>query len=154
MKQAYNIYNDKVYLDQLPELHTAIKEYLTGLDLDYWGSGCENWLNETECRRRDGFIPHSHNHGGFDVYNTSRSEPDLEDESGDSDEIILHGFRVMYEGQENGIHTLCMYYCEFSEDGYFYFNNAPTLAEIEIRFKTTSGLLRQMKRFVNKTLKG
>jgi len=149
----------KVYLDEMPVLHKAIETYLKGLDLDAWGSGADNWLSELACRRCDGFIPHSHNHGGFDVCNTHSSElncyspEECKDDCQCESDILLHGFRLMYEGQENGIHTICVYYAQWDSGDYYGINRAPTIAEIEIRFKTVNGLFTKLKRFINKTLK-
>jgi hypothetical protein len=155
MKYAYS--SDKTGLPDMPTMHKAIKTYLTELDLDAWGSGAKNWISELEYKRRAGFIPHSHNHGGFDVYNTHSSEFECTcDQPNDcmcESTIVLHGFRLMYEGLESGVHTVCLYYSQWSEDDVYGINKATTLAEIEIRFKTVKSLMTKMQRFVNQTLK-
>lgn len=69
------MYSDKIYLDDQPELYLLLATICNELDLDSLGSGLDNWIHELECHSRDGFIPHLHNHGGFDVYNTLESEP-------------------------------------------------------------------------------
>lgn len=60
---------DKTYLDQLPHLERVVREFLETLDLDGpWGVAFDEPKVEViECRRRDGFIPHAHNCGGFDL---------------------------------------------------------------------------------------
>lgn len=156
MKFNYKTSSDKIYLDEIQTLHKSIETYLKKIDLDTLGSGCDNWLNELECRRRDGFIPHSHNHGGFDVYNTHSSEFECycnEPESCECDStIILHGFRLMYEGQSSGIHTMCVYYAQWSEYDCYGMSKADTIAEIEIKFKTAKTLMTKLEKFINKTL--
>jgi len=95
----------KVYLDEIPTLHAAIKSFCEGLDLDPVGFGPENTVN---------------------------------------------GFRLMYEGSESGIHTLCVYYCTWSEHDVWGMERAKTLAETEIRFKKPHTLIRKLNSFVRK----
>lgn len=144
-------YDTKIYLDEMPALHRTLKDYLTELHLDTWGSGSENWLHELECRSRDGFMAAKHNCGGFDVYNTYDSY--IDDEYPEDSVIVFHGFRVMYEGVEDGVHTMCVYYCQWDEHDYSGLHGADPISKLEIRFKTSSGLMRQLKAFINKTLK-
>ena len=64
---------------------------------------------------------------------------------------VWWGIRAMYEGQDNGIHTLCLYasgnVCEY----YGAFGKgSQTLAEFELKFKTVSGLKRQLQRLKHK----
>lgn len=55
----------KLYLDEQPELDSIIKDFMTDLDSTYdYGFGKD--VEPLECRSRDGFIPHSHNCGGYD----------------------------------------------------------------------------------------
>lgn len=57
---------EKTYLDERPELDAVIKAFIDDLDPCY-AEGCI--IRETEaieCRSRDGFAPHSHNHGGYE----------------------------------------------------------------------------------------
>jgi len=143
--------NEKIYLDQLPEINDGLKQFCIQLDLDTWGSGAKNFLFEIACRRADGFIPHSHNHGGFDVYNILESVCG-EDEDGSDDSLLLHGFRFMYEGETNGIHTLCAYYCQWDEGDIYGINRAKTIKEIEITFKKTDRLIAKLNKFVKECI--
>lgn len=62
-KEKYSF--ERAYLDEIPALDTAIKTWLDDLDPTVH----EAFLSEAEpieCRRRDGFIPASHNHGGYE----------------------------------------------------------------------------------------
>lgn len=142
----------KVGLNDLPDLNKALESLCKELDLDTWGSGAENWISELEYLSRDGFISSEHNHGGWDVYNTYASESAESEE--DEDTILFHGFRFMYEGEESGIHTLCAYYCQWYEDDYRGISYAPTIAKIEIRFKTVASLIKKLRVFTSRHRKG
>jgi hypothetical protein len=144
-------YQERVYLDQLTEMHTALREFCTNLDLDVHGFGTDNWVQELECRRRDGFIPHSHNRGGFDVYDVLEIAHDSEDD--DEGELIFHGLRIMYEGvDDRGIHTLCAYYCKWSEHDVYGIGRAKTIAEVEIRFRSTERMLAKLTKFAKECI--
>lgn len=136
------------YLDEQPELYTALEAFVSDLELDPQGFGSDNWFAVLECRRRDGFIPHSHNFGGFDVYNLhSISHEDEQDEDGT---MLFHGFRIMYEGTESeGVHKLCVYYSQWDEHDYRGIGGAPTQAQEEITFSNPDDMVRQLSKFVN-----
>jgi hypothetical protein len=144
----------KVYLDEIPELHKALREFCTNLDLDAYGSGCDNWIDELECRRRDGFIPHSYNRGGFDVYNTLDCVYDDAADEQDDGDIQFHGFRIMYEGSNDGIHTICAYYSQWADSDMYGMHRAPTIAEIEINFTNSAELIEQLTAFTDKYVRG
>lgn len=155
MKTAQKLLAEKdLYLDEMPMLHKALEKFCTSLDLDTWGSGAENWVSELQCRRADGFIPHGHNHGGFDAYNTLESVSNVDNDDEDSS-IVMHGFRFMYEGKDlEDNHVLCAYYCQWDEDDCYGINRAPTISQIEITFKTPVQLFKKLNKFTSKTLKG
>jgi len=70
MKPSFNSMprTGSLFLDQLPELQSAIKDWLKTLDMDPGAVAYgEPSLDEIECRSRDGFIRASHNFGGFDI---------------------------------------------------------------------------------------
>jgi len=56
---------NKTYLDDQPILEGIIKDFLDDLDPSF-PEAIEQDIETIECRSRDGFIPHSHNCGGFD----------------------------------------------------------------------------------------
>lgn len=58
---------EKTYLDEQPELDSIVKSFIAELEPNYSeGYGLREDPEKIECRSRDGFIPHSHNHGGYD----------------------------------------------------------------------------------------
>jgi len=67
MKHRYSFGPSKVYLDQLPEYESIIRDYIDSLSPDY-PDGCPmgKGTEPIECRSRDGFSAHRHNCGGFD----------------------------------------------------------------------------------------
>lgn len=142
--------NEKVYLNDQPLIERAIRVWVETLDLSN-DFGTEATLDTLECKSRDGFWAASHNCGGFDYYNLKEfTRPD--DASEDyEDDAVYFGVRAMYEGIHLGVHTLCVYAsqsnCEYS--GAFG-KNSLTLATYEIRFKTASGLRRQLRALTNK----
>lgn len=58
--------HNKVYLDQLPEFEKIVRDFINSLEPNFSEAYNEPKAEALECRRRDGFIPHSHNFGGFD----------------------------------------------------------------------------------------
>lgn len=54
----------KTYLDQLPQFENVLREFLE--ELYVGGDFYDQDIESLDCRRRDGFIPHSHNHGGLE----------------------------------------------------------------------------------------
>jgi hypothetical protein len=122
------------------------------LDLDTYGFGTDSTMYELESKRRDGFIPSSHNCGGFDVLNYLRTESDGDDGDDGEGYLILHGFRFMYEGEKDGVHTLCGYYSQWSEYDVYGMHKASTLAEIEIRFRNTEQLIVELDKFINRAM--
>lgn len=146
------IAKERLYLDEIPELHGRLENFCKELKLDLFGSGAENFMHEIECRRRDGFIPHAHNRGGFDVYNTLETECG-ENEDGNDDTMLLHGFRIMYEGYSKGVHTLCAYYIQFNSEDPYGMSNADTIKEIEIKFRKEDQLFKKLRKFTKEFCK-
>lgn len=138
----------KVYLDEIPELHSALKQFCEQLDLDEYGFGTDNDVRELECRRRDGFIPHSHNHGGFDVVNILETEYD--DDQDEDGTLVYHGYRFMYEGMDDGKHVLCGYYSKYYESDYTGLAGARTIREIEIQFESAAEMIEKLIDFVER----
>jgi hypothetical protein len=143
----------KPYLIDYPELYTTLQLFCMELNMDVYGSGSDSDIYELECMRRDGFIPYSHNRGGFDVINYLSSEYDSDSDDGSDDNencyyLMLHGFRFIYEGTENGKHILCGYYSTWSEHNIYGINKTPIIAEVEIRFSTIEQLIAKLNKFV------
>jgi hypothetical protein len=200
----------------MPALQQVVRDWLQSLELDHHHIAFDaGRIEELECRARDGFWPHSHNRGGFDLmYMTDLDacygsgcgpnfgeidgaiESGLRDSleafkrehasdlAGISDDLITYsdlyemgrsdlataldeyqrqwlntpvwwGIRCMYEGaDERGVHTL-MVYCgaNISEYHNAFQKGSATLAEFELRFKTASGLRRQLQRLTSKVNK-
>ena len=65
MRANYS-YSNKVYLDQLPEFESIIRDYIDSLCPNYSDGYLIKKIDSIECRSRDGFSAHSHNCGGFD----------------------------------------------------------------------------------------
>jgi hypothetical protein len=57
---------EKLYLKDYPEFDAIIKEFIDDLSPNYSEGYLIKETEAIECIRRDGFIPHSHNHGGYD----------------------------------------------------------------------------------------
>jgi hypothetical protein len=55
----------KTYLDET-QYNEIVKNFITDLSFDF-SEGYRLGVENLPCRRADGFIPHSNNHGGFDV---------------------------------------------------------------------------------------
>jgi hypothetical protein len=184
---------EKVYLDELSEFETVIKDWLESLSepYEFYTEGVE----QIDCRSRSGFIPNSWNHGGLDLefrsdlrmcfgtgvvpndyiqgeidrmldmaYEYAKEQGiDINTEDEKVRERIYEiedsylevpvwlGVRCMYEGIENGIHTLKVYVgCNVSEYYGSHGKESKTLAEFEIRFRNASGLNRQLERITKK----
>lgn len=210
--QEYRKREHTGYLDQQPELSQVVRTWLESLSLDPHGAAYdEPRLEEIECRGRDGFIPHSHNRGGFDLQYLSEVStchggcigpnltgidrdvqlayeyakewfhdkyPDIlvsdidygtlygkglgnlaeelsEAEHENMNTPVWWGVRCMYEGaDETGTHTLVVYasgnVCEYHDA---FQNGSETLGQWELRFKTASGLRRQLERLTSKVTK-
>lgn len=199
--------NYKVGLPDYTKMHSLIKDWLTDLSLTNCIEAMENEPEELEYLNRDGFIPHTHNHGGFDKWAwtdlmafhgggySAGSEMDerinqcladaLEQFKSDKaeelkdipeDKINYHdlydmdrsdlaeelseyefshlGFecssvglqvRVMYEGIENGVHTIMIYsMCNWKDAPYHRSRDSQDLGEYEVKFKTLKSLERQL----------
>lgn len=67
MKRLSYLNTGKTYLDEQPELESILKDFMDDLKPSYSEYYCgDPSLEPIECRPCDGFIPHSHNLGGFD----------------------------------------------------------------------------------------
>ncbi len=64
---AYKSREHLGYLTDHPELMTILKTWIENLSFDRGVAYDSPKMEEIECRARDGFYPHSHNRGGFDL---------------------------------------------------------------------------------------
>lgn len=183
---------EKVYLDELPEFETVIRDWLDTLVIN--SDLNQHDIERIDCRSRSGFIANSWNHGGLDLvwstdvkyclgsgyhmgikaiadaadYNLELANKQIKKEGLDRDnpkdldrcydiedayneDTVWFGIRCMYEGVERGIHTLMVYtgvnVCDYYGP---HGKGSDTLGTYTIRFRTASGLRRQLEHITKK----